>query len=325
MRTKPVNVYDFDHTIYDGDASFDFILYNFLKSPKLWSHTPSMISAIIGYIFGRYDRKEVKQIAFSFVKDVKDIDLEVDRFWKKYANKLSPWYLEKKQTTDIIVSASPEFLLRPVSDDLNVGLIATRMDKKTGAIRGENCRGSEKVTRLKRYDASLVIGEAFSDSLSDLPFLQKAKHAYIVRKQTIVNLKDYKPSKLIAFKNRKFFRFLVVGGLNAFVGVLFSYLIALSGVHAIASFIIGYALSLMVSYFLNSTIAFRNFQFSVKQFISFIVSYIPNFVIQLFLVFVLIGILNIYPLIGYIVAVIIGVPITFLLLSKRTFKEVRDE
>ena len=28
------NIYDFDHTIYDGDASFDFIQYCLLRNPK---------------------------------------------------------------------------------------------------------------------------------------------------------------------------------------------------------------------------------------------------------------------------------------------------
>ena len=60
------------------------------------------------------------------------------------------FYLDKKNNTDIIISASPEFLLKPVSKKLKFKLIATKVDKKRGLFLGKNCYGKEKVKRWKK-------------------------------------------------------------------------------------------------------------------------------------------------------------------------------
>lgn len=186
---QPVNAYDFDHTIYHGDASFDFIVYCLLRYPKTWRSLLQPFMAVIRYILGQWDRKQVKQAAFAFLSALPDPEAVVASFWRTHSNKIKPWYLEQKHASDLIISASPGFLLRPIAQQLGVlPPIATVMDIHTGKISGKNCRADEKVKRLHAYDPSIKIANCYSDSMSDLPLLSLAENAYIVKKHTLVAL-----------------------------------------------------------------------------------------------------------------------------------------
>lgn len=316
---RSVNVYDFDHTIYRGDASMDFIVYCLLRHPRLWKYLPLQVHALVWYVFGIWTRKEVKERAFLFLRELTDIDELVEAFWTAREKRIAPWYLKQHKADDIIVSASPEFLLAPLITKLGATLIATDMDKRTGKINGENCRGKEKVQRLDDYDASLKIDAFYGDSLSDMPLFKRAKRPYVVAKEALVPLADYRPSKLSAFKKPSFLRFLFVGGVNSFLGILLSYIISLIIHDPLLAFAMGYSISLVISYFLNAVITFREFSFSFKQFGKFCVSYIPNFLGLFVAVYIFANILGLYSLVSYILAAIIVAPITFLLLSKFTF------
>lgn len=190
MSRAALNIYDFDHTIYDGDASLDFIIYCLLRYPKTWVYLPHQFIAIIRYILGQWNRKQVKQAAFAFLQALPDTNTIVTTFWNSHERKIKPWYLQQKQTSDLIISASPEFLLQPIAMKLGVlPPIATVMNPNTGAIVGENCRAEEKVERLHKYDPTINIANCYSDSQSDLPLLRLAKNAYLVKKNTLAALR----------------------------------------------------------------------------------------------------------------------------------------
>ena len=187
--TNTVNAYDFDHTIYRGDASFDFIIFSLLRHPALLRYLPLHAWAIFLYVIGKKNRKQIKQVAFSFLKDINDIDDELQHFWVKHEHKVEEWYLKQKKSSDIVISASPEFLLQPIVSKLGIEtLIGTKMNKTTGVITGENCRAEEKVSRLTKAKLNVEILNAYSDSMSDLPLLNLAKNAYIVRKSVVRKL-----------------------------------------------------------------------------------------------------------------------------------------
>ena len=141
-------------------------------------------------MFGTSDRKHVKEIAFRFLCDTPNIDETLQAFWDKYEHKVKQWYRDQYQDTDIVISASPEFLLAPIAKRLKIqAVLATRMDKHTGKIKGENCRGEEKLHRLRTYDQKLKISDFYSDSLSDMPLLKLAHKAYVVKGHTVTLLK----------------------------------------------------------------------------------------------------------------------------------------
>lgn len=187
-----VNLYDFDNTIYHGDSSVDFFLFCLRKKPKMLFLLPKMGSSFIKYRLHITDKTAMKETIFSYLKYFDNIDDLVGRFWLKHRSKIKEFFLNKDHAQDIIISASPEFLLRPMADSFNIrDLIASIVDKKTGHFQMPNCHGEEKVRRLKAKYPEIEVLEAYSDSMSDLPILTLAEKAYKVKgfKISPLNLK----------------------------------------------------------------------------------------------------------------------------------------
>src|SRR5206468_832010 len=117
---------------------------------------------------------------------VDSINEMIEEFWDANFKKIKPWYLKQDHSDDVIISASPEFLLRPVAKRIKVRLlIATKMDLLSGSIDGENCRGEEKVKRLKQVIKNPIVRRAYTDHKIDNPILQLAQEKYLVRRQTV--------------------------------------------------------------------------------------------------------------------------------------------
>lgn len=176
-----MNVYDFDGTIYAGDSTVDFFLYALRKNPSLIRFLPHQFGGFIRYLCKKIDKTQLKECFFCFLKGF-DAQTALDDFWKMHEKKIYPWYHEQKTEQDVIISASPYFLLEPVCRSLSVGkLIATEVDVKTGKTFGKNCRGEEKVQRFRKEYPAEKIERFYSDSKSDLPLAHLAEHAYFVK------------------------------------------------------------------------------------------------------------------------------------------------
>ena len=120
------------------------------------------------------------------------------------------------------------------------------------------------------------------------------------------------------FLNKEFIIFIIIGVINTFNGVVFSYIYSKLLNENIA-FIFGYISGLIIGYILNSYITFKE-KLSIIKFIKFATSYIPNFIIQNLVVIIAFNILGINEIIAYALAAIIGIPVTFILLKYFTFK-----
>ncbi len=175
-------LYDFDKTIYDGDSSFDFFLFCLRKKPLISLYVPIMFFSIVLYKFRIINKTKMKEMLFLFLKKFNNIDNIIRQFWSVNIKKIKGFYNVKGHKDDIIISASPEFLLKPVARMFVVkDLICTKMNKYNGKIKGNNCYGEEKLNRfLKKYDVDDIY-EVYSDSYSDLPLLLNAKKAYFVK------------------------------------------------------------------------------------------------------------------------------------------------
>lgn len=178
-----MNVYDFDKTIYDGDASLDFWKYKVRKEPLLLGYLPYQVFSAFLFKAKIISRKEFKQCFFIFLRSTRTLDL--GDFWDHHQSKIKPWYLKQKQPDDLIISASPEFILKEMTDRLQISLIGTRMNPKTGKITGENCRGEEKVLRFKKQYQDASINQFYSDSQSDTPLKLLAKESFLVKKDQL--------------------------------------------------------------------------------------------------------------------------------------------
>lgn len=177
-----MNVYDFDGTIYDGDSTKDFYLFCLKKDIRLCRFWFTQLNGAIQYFFKKKTKTEFKELFYSFLNGIDDIDVMVDDFWKSHSSKLFSWYLHQKSSHDIIITASPEFLIKPIGEQLHVDcVIASIVDPVTGKYYGKNCRGKEKVNRFMEKYYLDEIDSFYSDSQSDLPLAQKAKNSFLVK------------------------------------------------------------------------------------------------------------------------------------------------
>ena len=190
-----INAYDFDGTIYDGDSSVDFFLYSLKRKPSNIILMPIQIWGILMYLFKIKDKDYMKEKLFSFVRRI-DVDNYVKDFWKTHKNNIKDFYLKQKNKSDVIISASPEFLLKPLEKEYNFKVIATKVDKHTGKFISKNCHDYEKI---KRYEKEMKkknnIKSFYSDSFkSDKPMLEYATNAYLVKKDKVfkIDVKTYK-------------------------------------------------------------------------------------------------------------------------------------
>lgn len=116
------NVYDFDETIYNGDSTIDFFLFCLKRHPILIVFFFKIVFLGILMKFKIVSLDNFKQKFYLFLKYIKNIDKELNLFWKKHKDKIKDFYTNQKQETDVIISASPEWLLEPICKELNVNL-----------------------------------------------------------------------------------------------------------------------------------------------------------------------------------------------------------
>lgn len=176
-----VNVYDFDGTIYRGDSSADFCMRCFLRYPRAALSILASLPWFLGVMLRLVAITRAKERLYRFLRFVPDVDVEVAAFWRGHTSKLKAWYLAQKQPSDIIVSASPEFLLDPVAQTLGVRLIGSRVASDTGRYTGRNCSGAEKVERFGEAYPDLSIASFYSDRRIDAPLARLAEKSYLVR------------------------------------------------------------------------------------------------------------------------------------------------
>ena len=175
-----MNVYDFDGTIYNGDSSIDFYFYSLRRNPRVILYLPKQLFAFILYFLKIIDKTRVKEEFFSFVKLI-DIEEFVSGFWNRNRRKIFTWYLEQKTNKDVIISASPEFLLKSICETMGVNcLIASKVSSINGKFSGKNCSGEEKVNRFKEIFGDSIIDSFYSNSEKDLPLARLSKRPYKV-------------------------------------------------------------------------------------------------------------------------------------------------
>ena len=145
----------------------------------------------VAYVILKESGNKMKLIdLFNAVCEVMKLDQSVKDeyiadFWDTHYKNIKQWYLEQKESTDVIISASPEFLLKPLEKQLKVNVIASIVDKKTGKFLSKNCHDYEKI---KRYEEKYKkkIKAFYSDSIkADRAMLEYAKKAYLVTKDKV--------------------------------------------------------------------------------------------------------------------------------------------
>ena len=134
----------------------------------------------------KQEEKHLYLLFFCFLPKIDNIDLMVEEFWIKHEKKIKTWYLKKRKKTDLVISASPTFLLKNICKKLEImELIGTEINLKTGELIGKNCKGEEKAKRYKMLYGEKKIDEFYSDSKSDLPLKEISQKSFLVKKDKI--------------------------------------------------------------------------------------------------------------------------------------------
>ena len=183
---EKVNVYDWDKTIFPKDSTATFYLWCILRYPKILKALPAVLKLLPAYFRGQISKTRIKEVFYGFLRYVPNIDHAVNRFWTKKFPKINRWYLDHQRSDDIVISASPEFLIAVPAERLGVRLLASRVDKLTGKTEGENCWGAEKVRRLHEAYPDVEIAAFYSDSRSDSPLAELADVAYLVKGEKLL-------------------------------------------------------------------------------------------------------------------------------------------
>ena len=186
-----MNAYDFDNTIFKGDSTAKFYIFSLKRHKKILLLTPSLLKGFFRfYLLKKGTKTEFKEQMYRFLTVSKNIEKDIEDFWEQNKKNIKNFYRNSQQDDDVIISASPEFLLAPICQKLGIKhLIASRVDMKTGKYSGLNCHGEEKVKRFREKFGNVRINEFYSDSYSDTPMAKIAENAFMVKND---NISDWK-------------------------------------------------------------------------------------------------------------------------------------
>lgn len=326
-------LYDFDGTIYDGDSSVDFFKFCLKKDKKNYKILPKLAIKFLAYKSKNITDTELKEYIFSFLENFKNIDIVVKEFWETHESKIKNFYLEKKHNQDIIISASPEFLLKPICQKLKVkDLIASDVDKTTGKFKKPNNRGEEKVKEFyKKYPKAEIL-EMYSDSLHDKPLLDLAKKSYFVKKNKLYDYKTYKPNLIKRFwnwgwgiyhKNEELWNYLIIGALTTLVSIgSYSIFSKLLKINYLISNVLSWIVSVIFAYFTNRWFVFHSKEKKkFKEFMAFISSRLLTLLLDSGLMIVGVNYLKIDDLVTKILVQIVIVIANYVLSKLIVFKK----
>ena len=175
-----MDVYDFDGTLYMGDSTRDFVLWCIRRYPRVMLTLPRTgVAAIACFGLHAIDKTRFKGVLYRFLNAVPDVESEVELFWQTHEQNITGPC--SARPGDLVISASPEFLLRDVCARRGLALIASPVDPHTGRTLGRNCSNDEKVVLFRKQYPDAEIDDFYSDSHDDDPLAGIAKRAFLVK------------------------------------------------------------------------------------------------------------------------------------------------
>jgi len=197
---KKLAIFDVDFTITKKETLMELYKYTIKEDKRNIRFLPRSLFSGVMYILGFYDEKKVKESFLKFLEGSKENEIKdlVKRFYENrlskilYDDSLEMMKRLKKEGYDIyLISASPEFYLQELYaiDEVD-RIIGTKFDFKDGnfmrSMKGSNCKGEEKVTRLmevlkeQKIEVDFKESYMFSDSLSDKPLFDLVGKPYLI-------------------------------------------------------------------------------------------------------------------------------------------------
>lgn len=205
---EKIAIFDIDNTILSVDSFLKFIFYILKKYPYKIIHIPFFIFIFILRFLNFISIEKLKEkFLDKLIGDLTDNsinELSFDFIKKEILNKIKPTvktYISKLKDDGyriVLATASFEFYIKELAYFLNAdNLVATQVLRENNRfyIKGKNCKDIEKIFRLTKIlekqniDRENSIG--YSDSVTDIFFLQLCKKFYIVHKKKWIILKEF--------------------------------------------------------------------------------------------------------------------------------------
>lgn len=189
---RPVVAFDFDGTLTVRDSFTAFLRWRAGRGG--WAAGLARMAPDLAAYVGDRDRGRLKAATVRrFLLGVPKQDLERDAeafaaaAWGRFMrpDALETWAeWGRRGALRVIVTASPDLTVAPFARRLDAEmLLGTRLafdgrDRIAGAFAGPNCRGEEKVRRLRAvFGPGLRLAAAYGDTSGDREMLQIADEA----------------------------------------------------------------------------------------------------------------------------------------------------
>ncbi len=202
-----IALYDIDYTIIPFDSFYKFVLLLLKNKPANLAKLPCLIFFGILTLFKLMSLSDYKSKWLSLTEHLNDdeldalsktfVETEVIPFIKKDVHETIEQY-RKDDYLIVFATASFEFYLKYLALHFNADLFfGTEIEVKNGkrTIKGVNCKGLEKINRIKHSIGHAEVARhasiGFSDSMSDYPFTKLVGTFNIVHKKNWVIKKIY--------------------------------------------------------------------------------------------------------------------------------------
>jgi HAD superfamily hydrolase (TIGR01490 family) len=197
---KKLAIFDIDYTITKKETLMELFKFVIKNDKKNIRFLPRAVFCGIMYSIKMYDERKVKEKFLKFIDGIREKDLAelVKRFYDEklktiiYEDALKMMKKLKSEGYDVyLISASPEFYINEFYAIKEVDkIIGTKFAFEDGIFTrkmfGSNCKGEEKVRRLKeviekeQIEVDFKESYMFSDSLSDKPLLDLVGKPYLI-------------------------------------------------------------------------------------------------------------------------------------------------
>ena len=194
----PLVVFDFDHTLYDGDSGGH--LFAWLVRRSAWRMLLALLLApVFGPMIAFLPTRRVGISAFVWAGTIgfhrrRDLDALIDRYVLLHTDaiqsRLLPTALDVLHSHRVagdqvvIATGAPPELARAILAFVaheDVPVVGTQVGPRLGAVVAtRHCHNEMKMTMLREAGFTAPVAIAYSDSSADLPLLQAATEPVVV-------------------------------------------------------------------------------------------------------------------------------------------------
>lgn len=194
----PLVVFDFDHTLYDGDSGGHLFAW---LIRRVWWRTllALLIAPLFGPMVAFLPTRRVGISGFVWAGTIgfhrrRDLDALIDRYVALHADRIKPRLLpvaldvlhRHRQAGDrvVIATGAPPELARAILAFVaheDVPVVGTQVGPRFGAVVAtRHCHNEMKMAMLRDAGFTAPVAVAYSDSSADLPLLKAAEKPVVV-------------------------------------------------------------------------------------------------------------------------------------------------